>query len=71
MTIPEIRNALDEIRDMSDEEIADNAVFIRNVSEKAMGIITELIGVKLRQRKQIRNLEHASKLPKRKKVMCE
>lgn len=42
MTKSEVKKALDEIRDMSDEEIDDNGQFIRKVSEEALGLIKNL-----------------------------
>jgi len=42
MTKSEVKKALDEIRDMSDEEIADNGQFIRKVSEEALALIKNL-----------------------------
>lgn len=42
MTKSEVKKALDEIRDMSDEEIADNAQFLRKVSEEALALIKNL-----------------------------
>lgn len=42
MTKSEVKNALDEIRDMSDEEIADNGNFIRKVAEEAYALIKNL-----------------------------
>lgn len=42
MTKSEVKKALDEIRDMSDEEIADNGRFIRKVSEEALALIKNL-----------------------------
>ena len=42
MTKSEVKNALDEIRDMSDEEIADNGNYIRKVAEEAYALIKNL-----------------------------
>lgn len=42
MTKSEVKNALDEIRDMSDEEIADNGQYIRKVAEEAFALIKNL-----------------------------
>ncbi len=42
MTKSEVKNALDEIRDMSDEEIADNSNYIRKVAEEAYALIKNL-----------------------------
>lgn len=42
MTKSEVKKALDEIRDMSDEEIADNAGFIRKAAEEAFALIKNL-----------------------------
>lgn len=42
MTKSEVKKALDDIRDMSDEEIADNAAFIRKVAEEAFALIKNL-----------------------------
>lgn len=42
MTKSEVKKALDDIRDMSDEEIADNGKFIRKVSEEALAMIKNL-----------------------------
>lgn len=42
MTKSEVKKALDEIRDMSDEEIVDNGQFIRKASEEALALIKNL-----------------------------
>lgn len=42
MTKSEVKNALDEIRDMSDEEIADNSNYIRKIAEEAYALIKNL-----------------------------
>ena len=42
MTKSEVKNALDEIRDMSDEEIAVNADYLRKVAEEAFALIKNL-----------------------------
>ena len=42
MTKKEVKDALDEIRDMSDEEIADNGQYIRKVAEEAYALIKNL-----------------------------
>lgn len=42
MTKSEVKKALDDIRDMSDEEIAANGQFIRKVSEEALALIKNL-----------------------------
>lgn len=38
----EVKKALDDIRDMSDEEIQLNVDFIRNVAEEALALIGNL-----------------------------
>lgn len=42
MTKAEVKISLDDIRDMSDEEIADNAGFIRKAAEEAFALIKNL-----------------------------
>lgn len=42
MTKSEVKKALDDIRDMSNEEIADNAGFIRKAAEEAFALIKNL-----------------------------
>ena len=42
MTKSEVKNAIDKIRDMSDEEIADNGNYIRKVAEEAYALIKNL-----------------------------
>lgn len=42
MTKAEVKISLDDIRDMSDEEIADNAAFIRKAAEEAFALIKNL-----------------------------
>lgn len=49
MTKSEVKKALDEIRDMNDDEIAINGIFIRKTAEEAFALIKNL------ERKRIRN----------------
>lgn len=42
MTKKEVKEALDGIRDMSDEEIAVNGQFIRKIAEEAFALIKNL-----------------------------
>lgn len=42
MTKAEVKISLDDIRDMSDEEIADNAGFIKKAAEEAFALIKNL-----------------------------
>ena len=42
MTKSEVKNALDKIREMTDEEVSSNAEFIRKVAEEAFALIKNL-----------------------------
>ena len=57
MTKSEVKKALDEIRDMSDEEIADNGQFIRKVSEEAKRFLRGYRAMMIRRESLLREIE--------------